>query len=139
MEKGAYVLVIHLDAESTILFGSMGDIRCHDGYYCYVGSAYGPGGFKRVDRHQDRSKKAKSAPHWHIDYLLDHEASTVIDDIRVPGGDECALARQLRPRLDPIPSIGATDCSCDIHLFFTEHKDTVKSALEKIKEKPART
>ncbi len=41
-------------------------ISLRQGYYIYVGSAFGPGGVNaRVSRHFRNTKKL----HWHIDYL----------------------------------------------------------------------
>ena len=64
MEKGVYVLIIHLSQERDIVVGKLGELSFKKGYYAYVGSALG-GLEGRIKRHFRKEKKA----HWHIDYF----------------------------------------------------------------------
>jgi Uri superfamily endonuclease len=67
--KGVYVLILYLPYRRTIQIGRLGKFNFSDGYYAYVGSAFGPGGLAaRLSHHLRRSHK----PRWHIDYLRRH-------------------------------------------------------------------
>jgi len=96
-------------------------ISLREGYYVYVGSAFGPGGVKaRVSRHYRTPIKL----HWHIDYLrrflhpvavwytydhrrLEHQWAKVF------------LKMDLHVVLS---GFGCSDCNCYSHLFFTIEK-----------------
>lgn len=130
--KGAYILVLELKEQTTISFGATRTVDCPAGFYCYTGSAYGPGGFKRVDRHLDRFETADpSDPHWHIDYLID-AATRLLGDLRQENGSECELATEIADQLNGISQIGATDCDCDTHLFRTADKPVLETTLDRI-------
>ena len=118
-ESGTYLLVVHLDREAEIPVGRLGTFRFNAGYYCYVGSARGPGGVAaRVRRHLKGAKR----PHWHVDYLL---GEAVITEVwATPSSDrlECAWAHALLslPRLTaPVRGFGSSDCRCAAHLFYS--------------------
>ena len=65
-EKGTYAVIFQCRSKATQQVGQWGMISLREGYYVYVGSAFGPGGVKaRVSHHYHNTKK----PHWHIDYL----------------------------------------------------------------------
>lgn len=53
--KGTYVLQIVVDERITITVGALGSIAFDPGSYAYVGSAFGPGGLVRVERHREVS------------------------------------------------------------------------------------
>lgn len=115
--EGTYLLLIRLTNAATIVVGSLEEIRFEPGAYAYVGSAFGPGGFTRLDRHRAVATGNRDVRHWHIDFLLAHDAATVVEDRRVPGCQlECALSRRLDPRV--ITDFGATDCQCRSHLAY---------------------
>lgn len=131
-EKGAYILILQLDEQRTISFGSTRTLDCPAGFYCYTGSAYGPGGYKRVDRHRERFETSSPTdPHWHIDYLID-AATQIRGDLRQDDGSECGLAAALADRMDGISQIGATDCDCDTHLFWTDEQPVLETTLDRI-------
>jgi Uri superfamily endonuclease len=49
---GSYLLVIECETPTEIEVGALGTLGFEAGYYGYVGSAFGPGGLSRVDRHR---------------------------------------------------------------------------------------
>jgi len=67
---GTYTLVLELDRADSIEVGALGEHRFPAGWYAYTGSAFGTGGFARVDRHYELAAGERSTRHWHIDYLL---------------------------------------------------------------------
>jgi len=116
--EGTYTLVIELADPARITFGAAGERVLEAGWYAYTGSAFGPGGFARVDRHRELAAGEREVCHWHVDFLLGHPASRVAAAHGTPGADvECAVARSLDG--DPIPGLGASDCDCGSHLVFS--------------------
>jgi len=112
---GTYTLVVRLAAPATVTVGALGDRALPAGWYAYTGSALGPGGFARVDRHRDLAAGERDTRHWHVDYLLGHPAASVASVIYAGGVDvECAVAATLDG--DPVPGFGASDCGCSSHL-----------------------
>ena len=109
---GTYILHLHLDTRTTIQVGKHDTITFKPGTYYYVGSALGPGGFKRVERHKDQANNP-SNPHWHIDYLLPHMTITTVT--KIPANVECRVADAMTGH--PVAGFGATDCSCTTHLY----------------------
>ncbi|MFO7991667.1 MAG: GIY-YIG nuclease family protein [Thermoplasmata archaeon] len=115
--KGIYLLVIELDHDEHIEVGSLGELEFQNGLYVYVGSAQN-GVESRVKRHlRDEKKK-----HWHIDYLLDHAEISKVYALQGDKKDECATARYVNYIATPVPDFGASDCSCNSHLFRYEGK-----------------
>lgn len=113
---GIYVLLIEVRGELSI--GALGRQK-FDGLYAYVGSAQGPGGFKRVARHCRVASGRAPARRWHIDRLLQHGRleAVFIRETADPGA-ECALAAELGEILPPaVPGFGSSDCRCPTHLF----------------------
>lgn len=116
MQPGIYTIVLGLSNDIEIAVGSLGRILFPQGYYAYTGSARGPGGLKRIERHMEVLKGERTTRHWHIDYLLpltcfeDVIVTTTAQDL------ECCIARKIRERLLPIPGFGCTDCGCISHL-----------------------
>jgi Uri superfamily endonuclease len=113
---GSYILISRLNEDTDISVGKLGRFTFAAGFYCYSGSARGPGGLEgRLARHLRQHKK----PHWHVDYLLQRAA--VVDIWTAPSLDrlECLSVPAL---LDlpgaavPIPGFGSSDCSCTAHL-----------------------
>lgn len=105
--KGSYSLIIKAPKKAEI--GALGLKKFEEKYVVYNGSAFGPGGLKRVFRHFSSDKKI----HWHIDYLLREgflEAALIF-----PGKDlECKLSQKMDK---PVDGFGSSDCSCNSHLF----------------------
>jgi Uri superfamily endonuclease len=111
--KGAYLLVIRLEAPRLINVGRLGAIKFEAGGYIYTGSALG--GLKgRIERHFRREKKF----HWHIDYLL--EFANIENVVTIETGErlECCLARTLNKHFQQVPGFGSSDCKCRSHLFY---------------------
>ncbi len=114
--QGSYVLISRLNADTPISVGRLGLFGFGPGFYCYSGSARGPGGVEaRIARHLRRRKK----PHWHIDYLLQH--AVVVEIWKAPSLQslECLSVQALLglpgARL-PVPGFGSSDCTCRTHL-----------------------
>ena len=114
---GTYLLLMHLDREAEITVGRLGTFGFAAGYYCYVGSATGPGGIPaRVGRHLRGAKR----PHWHVDYLLCEASVMEIWAIRSIDRLEYIWAQALLslPYVTvPVRGFGSSDCSCQAHLF----------------------
>lgn len=127
--KGVYVLILKLDKESDIQIGKLGKIHFRKGFYAYIGSALGTGGFKRVERHFNVATGKNPTRKWHIDYLL--HKSKIVQAILLPTEDaiECKLARRLRKisGISIISGFGCTDCACETHLIYAENE--IKSMI----------
>jgi Uri superfamily endonuclease len=126
--KGIYVLILRLDESRDIRVGKLGRLYFRRGYYAYVGSARGSGGFKRVTRHFNVAHGKNTTRKWHIDYLLPH--SLVICAVFSPTDKdlECIVAKTLGEFSEGIEGFGCTDCSCASHLFFTDKNITGEAA-----------
>lgn len=117
--SGTYILVLNLESAEPIQIGRLGQFLFPAGWYLYVGSAMGPGGFAaRVTRHQRRIGADKRA-HWHIDYLRE-KAGWGDTWVRASAERvECAWAVKLQSLPGAqvvVPGFGASDCSCRSHL-----------------------
>jgi len=77
MQKGSYSLMIELKSSQEIKIGALGTKKFPKGYYAYNGSAFGPGGFKRVERHKQTLEKGNKM-HWHIDYFLSNSETKYV-------------------------------------------------------------
>ncbi|EMA41026.1 GIY-YIG nuclease family protein [Halobiforma nitratireducens] len=120
---GTYVLVLEVDRETTIEVGALGELSFAAGAYAYVGSAFGPGGFSRVERHGELARGERDARHWHVDYLLGNPATTIETVARFPEQDrECELAARLPG--EPVEAFGASDCDCPAHLLSAPDGET---------------
>ncbi|MDF1642666.1 MAG: GIY-YIG nuclease family protein [Pseudomonadales bacterium] len=99
--------------------GRLGKINLQQGYYSYVGSAFGPGGLKaRLAHHLRLAKK----PHWHLDYLKLHLQIEAIWFTRDPVRREhlwaTAISREPGSAV-PLSGFGSSDCDCTTHLFYS--------------------
>lgn len=113
--SGTYGLLIERSTNGTIEVGALGERSFPSGTYVYVGSAFGPGGFARIERHREVAAGDRATRHWHIDYLLGDPDSMLSAVGKTPGEDrECAIAQSLPGT--PIDSFGASDCDCGSHL-----------------------
>jgi Uri superfamily endonuclease len=114
---GSYVLVLRLEAATTLHAGRLGVFTLAAGWYAYTGSALGPGGLRaRVGRHLRADKK----PHWHIDALTAAAAIPEVWAVESRERLECAWAAALaaHPEVSaPLPGFGASDCACNTHLL----------------------
>ncbi len=91
--KGVYVLILRMTDSKDIRVGKLGRLHFRRGYYSYVGSAQGSGGFKRVKRHFNVARGKNTTRKWHIDYILPH--SEVICAVFSPTDEaiECVVAK----------------------------------------------
>lgn len=115
-DPGTYLLLLRCEQASRLQVGRWGELDLRPGYYCYTGSAFGPGGVRaRVQRHW-REVKAK---HWHIDYL--RQATAPVGVWYAHGTRDLehrwALRLHSTPDMMPIPAFGNSDCKCESHLF----------------------
>jgi len=125
---GTYTLLIEVAEQTTIEIGALGMQRFPAGAYAYTGSAFGPGGFGRVDRHYELAAGDRDARHWHIDYLLGHEGASIRGDVRTIDADiECPVARVLPDA--PVAGFGASDCGCSSHLAYDEDGGRLREAV----------
>jgi endonuclease-3 len=126
---GTYSIIITLPSATTIRFGALGERMLEPGGYAYVGSAFGPGGFARLDRHRRVDKGTNRTRHWHIDYLLGHDETHIVETITTPGlAAECRVADAVEGT--PIDGVGASDCSCPSHLFYSADEAQLTSVID---------
>ena len=121
-DKGTYVILLKLAKDRSIKVGALGNCYFKQGYYTYIGSAFGPGGlYARLNHHYAVTTK----PRWHIDYLRRH---TVITEIWYAGGDsrlECFWSNCIglaAGSSQPVAGFGASDCRCITHLYYFDRK-----------------
>jgi len=129
-EGGTYTLVISLDRAATIEVGALGEIAFEEGWYAYAGSARGPGGFGRIERHRELAAGERATRHWHVDYLLGNPVVSVVGVVRTAGVDgECAVARTVEG--ERILGFGCSDCGCDSHLVRRGSREALLSSVER--------
>ena len=127
---GTYTLVITLSEPATIEVGALGEHAFPAGWYAYTGSAFGAGGFSRVDRHRELARGERAVRHWHVDYLLGHPAASIETAMLTERKDvECAVADALPSA--GIAGFGASDCGCSSHLAYAEDRGTLLAAVER--------
>ena len=131
MDRGTYTILLELESSRDIEFGAAGTRHLEAGFYAYTGSAFGPGGLSRIDRHRRVASGQNPTRHWHIDHLLGTEESRFADAWTAPNEDvECAVAGAIDAQL--IDGIGATDCSCPSHLNVGPERDRLVTAIEAV-------
>jgi Uri superfamily endonuclease len=135
--EGTYTLVVALPERAAITVGALGEYAFAAGWYAYTGSAFGPGGFARVDRHRALAAGERDARHWHVDYLLGHD-TTAVDAVGLtPGHDiECAVSDALAQVAcgeggQQVAAFGASDCGCESHLAYVPDRDRFLAAVER--------
>ncbi|OUJ18703.1 Uri superfamily endonuclease [Methanonatronarchaeum thermophilum] len=117
-QKGIYTLIIKAN-ETTQVVGAIGELQ-FDGVYLYIGSALGPGGLKRIKRHQEIAVGIRDVERWHIDYLLS-KADLVGYAFSFTERDvECKIAGALDTNKS-VQKFGCSDCKCESHLFKTKN------------------
>jgi len=131
--KGTYILVLGMNDDIDLAVGKLGIFHFKKGFYYYIGSALGTGGFKRVTRHFNVANGKNTTRKWHIDHLLPH--SKVLCAVLLPSHQalECKTAQTLQRYLDPIPGFGCSDCRCLSHLLFG--KEDIRSELMELAER----
>lgn len=120
-EKGTYAVIFQCRSKATQQVGQWGMISLREGYYVYVGSAFGPGGVKaRVSRRYRNTKK----PNWHIDYLRRFLRPVTVWYSYHQRRLEHRWAKVFLKMNDmsPFQGFGCSDCDCYSHLFFTSEK-----------------
>jgi len=123
--EGSYTLLIDLASDATVTVGALGAHEFGAGRYAYVGSAFGPGGLGRVDRHRELARGEREARHWHVDYLLGAAPASVARAVTSEGVDvECAVAGALDDRFQRVEGFGASDCDCPSHLYYAPPGET---------------
>jgi Uri superfamily endonuclease len=132
--KGVYVLILFLPRARRVVVGKLGTIAFARGFYAYVGSAMGPGGFKRVARHLDVSEGRLRTKKWHVDYFLTVAKVLATVEITTQQTIECKVARELlaNASLACIENFGSSDCRCRSHLFYSPRIDDIENAMRKL-------
>lgn len=131
MDPGTYTLLLELETPTSIEFGAAGTRDLEAGFYAYTGSAFGPGGLSRVDRHHRVATGDETTRHWHIDYLLGSDRTRFVDAWTAPHREvECETATAIEAQA--IDGIGATDCTCPSHLHVGPDRDTLVTTIEAI-------
>jgi Uri superfamily endonuclease len=121
-DAGTYIVILRSDENRPVLIGARGLLQLQTGYYLYAGSALGPGGLRaRVGRHLAGTGR----PRWHIDFLRQvtrpHGAWLYIGHDRQEHNWADAVAYM--PDVEATaPGLGASDCSCTTHLFYTRSR-----------------
>jgi endonuclease-3 len=131
MDQGIYTLVLLLDRAQEIEVGSLGVIQFEQGYYSYTGSARGPGGLKRLERHKRVLQGVSSVRRWHIDYLLPHTSLVEAVVTKTSVDIECRIAERIGAELEGIPRFGSTDCLCPGHLHFSMNLDQIQDVVRR--------
>ena len=129
---GSYVLVVSCEEAIEIEVGALGE-HSFEGSYAYVGSAFGPGGLSRVDRHREVAGGEREIQHWHLDYLLSADQTQLTTVETYPDRDiECALATALDDAgCQAVESFGASDCGCGSHLYSLDDT-SLSTAVESV-------
>lgn len=113
-DRGAYLLIVELEADKEIRIGALGNIFFKKGNYVYVGSAMREL-TKRINRHKRKTKNI----FWHIDYLLQEARLITCLPIRSSEKLECAISEGMKEiSSDEINGFGSSDCNCKSHLFY---------------------
>lgn len=131
--KGTYALLIKLPELTTVKIGALGEITFNDGWYVYSGSAFGPGGFSRIDRHKELASGDKDTRHWHIDYFLGDTEARIATVFRTPKRDiECSVVQSLSGTR--VAEFGASDCDCASHMIHHTKREKLASELREAHE-----
>ena len=127
-EPGIYTLILSLPQAGKIEIGTLGAIDFAGGFYAYTGSARGPGGLKRVDRHILVMEGIKTTRRWHIDYLLPSASLVEVFITKTTQDLECSIAKALGKQLMAVPRFGCTDCRCFSHLHYALELQEMRDA-----------
>lgn len=136
VSSGTYTLVIDLAEDTDLEFGAAGEYALQQGLYTYTGSAAHES-FSRVDRHRTLADGESDVRHWHIDYLLGHDATTIVGVVRTEEAVECPIAREIASHLTEIGGLGASDYTCVSHLHYAQYPqektfELVQSAYDSV-------
>jgi Uri superfamily endonuclease len=124
---GVYVLVIQVNKDKRVNVGALGKLTFKKGLYAYVGSAQN-NLKQRVKRHLRKEKRR----FWHVDYLLDCDATEVVKVFhkRADKTEECAIAKAIGQRGEPINGFGSSDCNCRSHLFRIRDYEYLRESMQ---------
>jgi len=128
-DPGIYTLVLCLDQHRMVQVGLLGVVDFAAGFYSYTGSARGPGGLKRVDRHLSILQGKRSTKRWHIDYLLPHTSFCEVFITRTTQDLVCLIAGSMGVRLRAVKGFGCTDCGCASHLHYSQDLSRMRRAV----------
>ncbi|MFA5221974.1 MAG: GIY-YIG nuclease family protein [Methanoregula sp.] len=125
MDKGIYCLIFK-NPDCTVRVGALDEITFQPGWHCYVGSALGSGGLKRLERHINLAALRDKHPKWHVDYLHTSSYFSLIYAVYAVTGKrlECRLAHELG--YGGIPKFGSSDCDCTSHFFYRQQDPLVE-------------
>ena len=128
-ELGIYTIILSSEKAKQICIGALGEIDFAPGCYAYTGSARGPGGCKRVDRHIEILRGTRNTRRWHIDYLLAQAGLVEVFITRTSRDLECSIAEMVGERLVPIKGFGSSDCRCISHLHYGRDLGSTMAAV----------
>ena len=114
IDKGVYLLLLHLEKDKNIKIGKLGYIKFSKGYYIYVGSA-----MNNLTARTNRHLRIRKKKFWHIDYFREHCKVEKIFHIRNSDNLESELSHEIQAISDwSIEGFGSSDCRNDFsHLF----------------------
>ena len=119
--NGTYLLYLKINKSIDVVIRRR-ELIIEEGFYIYVGSAFGAGGLaSRIHRHLRRRKKN----HWHIDKITIPQYSTMYGiAVFLEEEIECQIAQKLTDfeNISPIEGFGNSDCKnkCLSHFFKIE-------------------
>jgi Uri superfamily endonuclease len=124
--KGVYVLIIEVNNDAPLNVGALGKSTFKKGLYAYVGSAQNDLE-QRVKRHLRKEKRK----FWHVDYLLDNDTTRVVKVFYKQANktEECAIAKVIGERGEPIHDFGSSDCNCKSHLYRIKHYEFLQESM----------
>lgn len=124
--KGVYVLIIEVNRDTPLNVGALGKWTFKKGLYAYVGSAQNDLE-QRVKRHLRKEKRK----FWHVDYLLDDDATKVVKVFHKQADktEECAIAKVISERGEPIHDFGSSDCNCKSHLYRIKDYEFLQESM----------
>ena len=132
MDGGTYTLVLSRPGDRAVEVGALGSLAFPREWYAYTGSALGAGGFARVDRHRAVARGDNDARHWHVDYLLGDDGTTVDSVVTTAADIECAVADRLIDAVGgAVADFGCSDCDCPSHLVGSDDPVALVAAVER--------
>jgi sugar fermentation stimulation protein A len=116
-DRGSYLLILRLPADTEVRIGSLGYVRLRSGFYVYVGSAR-----KNLSQRIKRHRRLRKKFFWHIDFLRAVSEFLVALPVRSEDDLECDLVGAIGSIADwSQPGFGSSDCHCASHLFGFEN------------------
>ena len=98
-DLGSYVLFVECGSPIAVDVGALGEREFLPGTYAYVGSAFGPGGLSRVERHRRVAVGDHNVRHWPSTTCWERTEHTSARSNRFPiGMSNVRWQRHLRMR-----------------------------------------